>query len=127
MKKLFSLFLFAVLASASAFAQQGLGSYTTQGSAIEQHDRSGSGFTLNSSRITAHIKPNPLVTRSTVDAGGAVIRAIVVRDLNGREMLRDGNVNAVRYSIERPTIEPGTYVVEVYTDFGSMMLKLAVH
>ena len=126
MKKLFSLFLFALLASASAFAQQGPASYAAQESAVELHDRSGSGFALNASRITAHIKPNPLVTRSTVDAGGAVIRGIVVRDLDGREMLRDARVNAVRYSLERPMIEPGTYVVEVFTDFGATMLKLAV-
>ncbi len=126
MKKLFSLLLFALLATAPALAQQGPASYATQESAIELHDRAGSGFALSAARITAHVKPNPLVARSTVDAGGAVIRGIIVRDLNGREMIRDANVNAVRYSIERPTIEPGTYVVEVYTDFGAIMLKLAV-
>ncbi len=127
MKKLFSLFLFALLAAAPALAQQGTTSYATQESADELHDRSGSGFALNAARITAHIKPNPLVERSTIDAGGAVIRGIVVRNTDGREVFRDAKVNAVRYTLERPRFEAGNYAVEVYTDFGAIMLKLAVH
>lgn len=126
MKKLFSLFLFALLASASAWAQQGSTSYTATEAQVQQHDRAGSELPLHASRILAHIKPNPLVDRSIVDASGAVIRSIVIRNIDGREVLRNANVNAVRYAIERPTIEPGTYELEVKTDFGTTLLKLAV-
>lgn len=122
MKKLFSLFLFALL-GATSFAQQG---YATQESADNIHDRSGSQFAVNAPRIRANIAPNPLVDRSTLDASGAVIRGIIIRNADGREVRRETNVDAVRYSILRPGLFPGSHTVEVHTDFGATVVKLAV-
>lgn len=126
MKKLISLAVVVLLAVTSAHAQNGSAEYNSTEVQQNIHERSGSQFAANMPRIRANITPNPLVTRSTLDAGGAVIRGVVIRNEDGRELRRHSNVNAVRFVIEGPGLSSGSYKVEVYTDFGTTELKLSV-
>lgn len=126
MKKLFSLVVVLLLAATAIHAQSDAAEYTPSVGVDNVHDRSGSQFAANAPRIRANIKPNPLVDRSTLDAGGAVIRGVVIRNADGRELRRHSNVDAVRFSIVRPGLSPGAHQVEVYTDFGMTVLKLSV-
>jgi hypothetical protein len=126
MKKLFSLAVILVFAAVSAQAQNGSAEYMSSEVVDNIHDRSGSQFAASTPRIRANINPNPLVTRSTLDAGGAVIRGVVISNEDGRELRRHSNVDAVRFVIEGPGLSPGSYQVEVHTDFGMAVLKLRV-
>lgn len=126
MKKLFSLAVVLLLAATSAHAQNGSVEYTTNEVSENIHDRSGSQLASSMPRIRANINPHPLVNRSTLDAGGAVIRGVVIRNEDGRELRRHSNVDAVRFVIERPGLSIGSHHVEVYTDFGMTVLKLSV-
>lgn len=126
MKKLFSLAVVVLLAATSAHAQNGAVEYSANEVSQNIHDRSGSQFAASTPRIRANINPNPLVTRSTLDAGGAVIRGVVISNEDGRELRRHSNVDAVRFVIEGPGLSSGSYKVEVHTDFGMTELKLSV-
>ncbi|MEX1131948.1 MAG: hypothetical protein WEC15_01880 [Flavobacteriales bacterium] len=126
MKKLFSLAVVVLFATTTAHAQNGSAEYGANEVSQNIHDRSGSQFAANVPRIRASINPNPLVTRSTLDAGGAVIRGVVISNEDGRELRRHSNLNTVRFVIEGPGLSPGSYKVEVHTDFGMTVLKLAV-
>lgn len=81
---------------------------------------------LKDTRVRLFISPNPLVTRSTLEAGGAIIQRVSIHDLHGRAIRVHQNINDIRFVIERGDLQPGTYVVRVLSDRGPGSIKLAV-
>jgi len=126
MKKLFSFAVVLLLATLSAQAQNDQPAQNTDVSQASVHDRSGSQFAAAAMRIRASITPIPVTERGTLNAGGAVIRHVVVRQDDGRELRRHAHVNAVRFVIERPGLPIGILSVDVYTDFGMATVKMMI-
>jgi hypothetical protein len=73
-----------------------------------------------------NIAPQPLVARTQVDTGGAVIRRVIILRSEGHIIREYGNINQIRFMVERPGSQPGVHVVEVVTDFDSVRSKLLV-
>jgi hypothetical protein len=53
----------------------------------------GSGFITNCGPLPSEHAPQPLVDRSQVDAGGAVIRHVIVRSSEGHIIREHGNID----------------------------------
>jgi hypothetical protein len=117
MKKLLIVCVSILLTGSAALAQSQV--QAPASGTVPEHagSRWGSQFAQNAVRFIVNISPNPMGDRTLLDAGGAVIRHIVIRN-------RD--VNAVRFHLERPGLEPGLHLVEVVTDFGTRTVKLMV-
>jgi hypothetical protein len=126
MKKLLSFAVVLVLAALSAHAQTERPAEYTDVPQVSVHDRSGSQFAAAAMRVRANINPNPVSERGIVDAGGAVIREVVVRNADGRELRRHSNVDAIRFALERPGLSPGLHLVDVRTDFGVGTIKVMI-
>jgi hypothetical protein len=126
MKKLLSLCSMLLFIAVAANAQTPGPAYVVGAVADNVHDRTGSEFVLHAMRISANVKPNPVVTRSVVDAGGAVIRAVVIKNEDGRVLRTHSNLNVLRFTVERPTLSPGLHLVDVVTDFGTATIKMMV-
>jgi hypothetical protein len=126
MKKLFSISAVLLLAVFSVQAQADRPAPATDNAPASVHDRSGSQFIAAAMRVRANITPNPVSERGIVDASGAVIRHIVVRNADGRELRRHSPVDAIRFALERPGLSPGLHLVDVYTDFGKGTIKVMI-
>lgn len=126
MKKLLIVCVSILLTGSAALAQSQV--QAPASGTVPEHagSRWGSQFAQNAVRFIVNISPNPMGDRTLLDAGGAVIRHIVIRNRDGRELRRHSNVNAVRFHLERPGLEPGLHLVEVVTDFGTRTVKLMV-
>lgn len=126
MKKLFSLLPAFLLLGLAANAQTTAPAYVPAALNENVHENVGSGFMRHAVRVRAQVVPNPVVTRAIVDAGGAVIRTIVIRNEDGRVLQNNSNLNVLRFPVERPNFSPGLYLVEVVTDYGSATIKMRV-
>lgn len=124
MKK-FILFAALCIASAAVSAQDAATPRTPATGGTIVHDRAGTAM-LQAPRIRAHVAPNPMSTRAAVDAGGAVIREIIITTEEGRLMRHHTGLNVVRFDVERPGLDAGLHIVEVITDFGATRLKMMV-
>lgn len=126
MKKLFFLSAFLLFIATAAMAQVNEQDHRPEVLVENAHDRMGSGMPSLAVRVRANIAPNPVSTRAVVDAGGAVIRHLAIRDEEGRVVREHPDLNVLRFTVERPGLEAGTHLVDVYTDFGMVTLKMRV-
>lgn len=112
-------------ATVAGYAQDASAPRTPATNGVAAHDRAGAAM-LQAPRIRARVAPNPMSTRAVVDAGGAVIREIIITTEEGRLMRHHTGLNVVRFDVERPGLDAGLHIVEVITDFGATRLKMMV-
>lgn len=74
------------------------------------------------------VYPNPATDQVTVHLNGAdnLMERVVVYTITGQEVYNSGNVQTKRMQVEVADLEPGMYVMKVWTNGGMMNQKVEV-
>ncbi len=67
--------------------------------------------------------PNPMTNTTVISSTEAPIKNYVVYDNQGR-IIRNGNVNATRFTFERDGLATGSYYMELFFEEGTLTRKL---